>query len=102
MRLNTCTKLHEYILDGFKVIEKTRFSKEKMTKGHNSVTNKAGVTILFLCTLSDSGLYLYQVSFKYSGRCWGWSGGAMVLGKLTVPGRLTIWMTVGKGLLRLQ
>ena len=27
----------------------------------------------------------------------GWSGGAMVLGKLLVPGRPTIWMIVGQG-----
>ena len=27
----------------------------------------------------------------------GWSGGAMVLGKLPVPGRPTILITVGKG-----
>ena len=27
----------------------------------------------------------------------GWSSGAMVLGKLPVPGRLTIWITVGQG-----
>ena len=27
----------------------------------------------------------------------GWSGGAMVLGKLTVQGRPTIWMNVGQG-----
>ena len=27
----------------------------------------------------------------------GWSGGAMVLGKLPVPGRSTIWITVGQG-----
>ena len=27
----------------------------------------------------------------------GWSGGAMVLGKLPVPGRPTIWLTVGQG-----
>ena len=33
---------------------------------------------------------------------WGWSGGAMVLGKLLVPGRPTIWITKGKGLLHLQ
>ena len=26
-----------------------------------------------------------------------WSGSAMVLGKLPVPGRPTIWMTVGQG-----
>ena len=29
--------------------------------------------------------------------CWGWSGGAMVLGKILVPGRPTIWITVGQG-----
>ena len=27
----------------------------------------------------------------------GWPGGAMVLGKLPVPGRPTIWMAVGQG-----
>ena len=27
----------------------------------------------------------------------GWSGAAMVLGKLSVPGRPTIWITVGQG-----
>ena len=27
----------------------------------------------------------------------GWSGGAMVLGKLPVPGRPTIWVTVRQG-----
>ena len=27
----------------------------------------------------------------------GWSGGAIVLGKLPVPGRPIIWMTVGQG-----
>ena len=29
--------------------------------------------------------------------CRGWSGGAMVLGKLPLPGRPTIWMIVGQG-----
>ena len=29
---------------------------------------------------------------------WGWSGGAMVLGKLPVPGHPTIWIKVGQGL----
>ena len=28
---------------------------------------------------------------------WGCSGGAMVLSKLPVPGRPTIWITVGQG-----
>ena len=30
-------------------------------------------------------------------RSLGWSGGAMVLGKLPVPGRPTIWITAGQG-----
>ena len=30
-------------------------------------------------------------------RYMGWSGGAMVLGKLPVPGRPTLWMIVGQG-----
>ena len=32
-----------------------------------------------------------------SGGGGGWSGGAMVLGKHPVPGRPTIWITVGQG-----
>ena len=35
-----------------------------------------------------AGDHLYRV---------GWSGGAMVLDKLPVPGRPTIWMIVGQG-----
>ena len=37
---------------------------------------------------------------NYSARAyctWGWSGGAMVLGQLPVPGRPTILITVGQG-----
>ena len=34
---------------------------------------------------------------KISTRTGGWSGGAMVLGKLPVPGRPTIFITVGQG-----
>ena len=34
----------------------------KISKGHNSVKNEGGVTILFLCTSSDDDFYLYKVS----------------------------------------
>ena len=34
----------------------------KFSKGHNSVKNICGLTVLFLCTSSDGGLYLYKVS----------------------------------------
>ena len=35
--------------------------------------------------------------FSEKQPCRGWSGGAMVLGKLPVPGRPTILITVGQG-----
>ena len=34
----------------------------KISMGHNSVKNEAGVLVLVLRILSDDGLYLYQVS----------------------------------------
>ena len=40
-------------------------------------------------------IYLSILSIYLS--VWGWSGGAMVLGTLPVPGRPTIWITVGQG-----
>ena len=36
--------------------------RAKISKGHNSVKHIDGVLILVLCTSSDDGLYLYQVS----------------------------------------
>ena len=33
----------------------------KFSKGHNSVKNVDGVTVLFLCISSDRDLYLYKV-----------------------------------------
>ena len=41
--------------------------------------------------------YLYRRPASPSYKIWGWSGGAKVLGKLPVPGRPTIWITVGQG-----
>ena len=43
---------------------------------------------------------MLYTKFQASEPSGGWSGGAMVLGKLPVPGRPTILITVG--LLRLQ
>ena len=40
----------------------------KKIKGHNSIKNVSGVTVLVLSTLSDDSLYLYKVSLKYSQR----------------------------------
>ena len=58
MVLYISTKFHENILHGMKFIERTG----KISKGHNSVKNVGGVSVLVLCTSSDDGLYLYQVS----------------------------------------
>ena len=43
---------------------------------------------------------LHMIFLHYILPCptiWGWLGGAMVLGNLPVPGRPTIWITVGQG-----
>ena len=40
-----CTKFHEHILEGIKVIEQTHFSKEKISKGHNSVNKRAMIAL---------------------------------------------------------
>ena len=37
------------------------------------------------------------MNLKFHMQHRGWPGGAMVLGKLPVPGRPTIWMIVGQG-----
>ena len=42
-------------------------------------------------------LYLTPVALTFNLPRSGWSGSAMVLGKLPVPGRPTIWITVGQG-----
>ena len=56
-----CTKFHENIPKGFKVIERTRFPIFKFSKGNNSVNNVGGVMVSVLCTSSDDPLYLYKV-----------------------------------------
>ena len=52
-------KFSENILDGFEVIEQPLFFTLKTTKGHNSVKKSNGVTVLFLCTLSNDPLCFY-------------------------------------------
>ena len=60
--LYICTKFHENILKGFRVIERTRFPIFKFSKRNNSVKNVSGVMVLVLCLLSNVALYLYKVS----------------------------------------
>ena len=40
---------------------------------------------------------MYLITRGFTSSCGGWSGGAMVLGKLPVPGRPTIWISVEQG-----
>ena len=42
-------------------------------------------------------LDILTLVYHFSFLSWGWSGGAMVLGKLPVPGRPTVWIIVGQG-----
>ena len=56
---------------------------------HNSCLLGA---IILICN-SPVKLIFHHVTLAIRG----WSGGAMVLGKLPVPGRPTIWITVGQG-----
>ena len=44
----------------------------------------------------NSKVYYLVIEIPLKGKR-GWSGGAMVLGKLPVLGRPTIWITVGQG-----
>ena len=59
-----CTKFHEIISNGIKVIERTPFLYFKLlfTKGNNSAKNVGGVTVINLCMSSGHALYLCQVS----------------------------------------
>ena len=46
---------------------------------------------------SDTKCSCQYCNFSSFHQGTGWSGGAMVLGKLPVPGRHTVWITVGQG-----
>ena len=50
----------------------------------------------YYCSASDCNLTT-RVSHRCKSQIRGWSGGAMVLGKLSVPGRPTILNSVGQG-----
>ena len=57
-----CTKFHEIISKGIKVIERDTISILKITKGNNSAKNVGGATVVNLCMMSGHALYLCQVS----------------------------------------
>ena len=58
MTVYICTKFHEHILDNMKVIQRTRLSPiGKISKGHNSVLNVGGVSVLF-CAHRLTAVYI--------------------------------------------
>ena len=65
----------------------------RVGQGPTGLAMSAGGGCLDIFTL------VYHFSFLSPSfwETWGWSGGAMVLGKLPVPGRPTIWITEGQG-----
>ena len=72
MLVNTCMKLHEDILNGFKVTGRTRFCIRncylQCSKGHNSKSINTRVMVLAFCMSSNVGKYLYEVSWRYLER----------------------------------
>ena len=55
------TKFCEIISNDIKVIERTRISILKITKGNNSTKNVGGVRVIDLCKSPGHALYFYQV-----------------------------------------
>ena len=53
-----CANFHEIILNGIKVIERTRFLYPKLQRGIIPQKNVGGVTVFNLCTLSGHALYI--------------------------------------------
>ena len=59
--LYICARFHEIILNGIKVIERTRFLYGKLQRGIILQKNVGGVAVVNLCTSSGHALYFYQV-----------------------------------------
>ena len=70
-----------------------------------SFSSRINSIVCMSCSCRINSIQCISCSFRInnmqcmscSSRIRGWSGGAMVLGKLPVPGRPTIWITVGQG-----
>ena len=67
------------------------------TNDGDESTSKATLIAFTSSKLRTYPEYGERLFHKASQGLGGWSDGAMVLGKLPVPGRPTIWITVGQG-----
>ena len=56
--LYICAKFLDIILNGIKVIERTRFLYGKLQMGIIPQRNVGGVTVVYLCTSSGHALYI--------------------------------------------
>ena len=56
----------------------------RLSKGHNSIRNEDGVTVLFLCSSSDGGLYFYKVSWEYFGRYQSYRADTVFIRKISI------------------
>ena len=56
-----CAKFHEIMLNGIKVIERTRFLYGKLQRGNNSAKNVGGVTVF----ISAHRLVMLYISTKF-------------------------------------
>ena len=65
-----------------------------MAPKHNSASKPL---LSKLDIIQNHALRIATRTYYSTLECMGWSGGAMVLGELPVPGRPTIWMIVGQG-----
>ena len=78
-------------------------SYSRINKYLLELMKKESTTLIHICLFEENlEVYHFQIEIpefqiQMLPFTRGWSGGAMVLGKLPVPGRPTIWLTVGQG-----
>ena len=73
--------------------QKNRIDSQTCLYNHTSLISQSFSTETFLWIFF---LFCQSTNYKFLLNR-GWSGGVMVLGKLPVSGRPTIWITVGQG-----
>ena len=78
-----CANFHEIILNGIKVIERTRFLYGNLQRGIITQKNVGGVTVFNLCTLSGHALYFYQVLRNYLKRYQSYRADTISILKIT-------------------
>ena len=95
--LKTKSNSHGFHLDNILLDVVLYASSEALL--HTAISESFTIFAMEKTFLSPSKLFRMTKTFQNEVSSYkGWSGGAMVLGKLPVPGRPTIWITVRQGL----